>query len=171
MRLLPALPRSALTTPHGFSMIELMVVLAIMAILAMVALPSTQDRLVRDQIIEAAKLVEVAKTPVAAHWAASQAWYANNGAAGLPAEDRVVSNLVKRVEISSGAIHMTFGNSANGGIQDKILTFRPAYVEGAPMVPVTWICGNATPPLNMTVQGIDRSTVAERFRPLNCKPR
>jgi type IV pilus assembly protein PilA len=169
-----AMPRTAshpVRPAPGFSIIELMVVLAIMAILAMVALPNTQDRIVRDQIIEAAKLAEVAKTPIAVHWAASQAWHANNAAAGLPAEDRVVSNLVKRVEISSGAIHMTFGNNANGGIQDKVLTFRPAYVDGAPMVPVTWICGNATAPLNMTVQGTDRTTVAERFKPLNCKPR
>jgi type IV pilus assembly protein PilA len=164
------------TAPHpvrpatGFSIIELMVVLAIMAILAMVALPNTQDRIVRDQIIEAAKLAEVAKKPIAAHWAASQAWYGSNVEAGLPAEDRVVSNLVKSVAIDNGAIHMTFGNQVNGGIKDKILTFRPAYVDGAPVVPITWVCSNANPPANMTVQGTDRTTVADRFKPLNCKP-
>ncbi|HMC15150.1 MAG TPA: prepilin-type N-terminal cleavage/methylation domain-containing protein, partial [Albitalea sp.] len=44
----------------GFTLIELMIVLAIIVILALVAMPSMQDKLVRDQIVEASKLAEIA---------------------------------------------------------------------------------------------------------------
>ena len=48
---------------HGFTLIELIVVLAVIAILAMIAVPSIQDKLVRDQIVEAMKIADIAKPP------------------------------------------------------------------------------------------------------------
>src|SRR5437870_3398449 len=77
--------------PRGFTLIELLIVMAVIAILALIALPSMQDKLVRDQIIEAAKLADVAKGPVAGIWLAKQALPPDNEAAGLPPADKIVS--------------------------------------------------------------------------------
>ena len=154
---------------HGFTLIELMVVLAVIAILAMIALPNMQDRLVRDQIVEAMRLADVAKPPVAAGWSTLRILPANNADAGLPSADKVVSTLVSAVTVEAGAIHVTFGNSANVAIRGRTLTLRPAVVDDAPVVPVSWICAGASAPKNMSVRGTDRSDVAKRFLPLNCR--
>jgi type IV pilus assembly protein PilA len=153
----------------GFTLIELMVVLAVIAILAMIALPNMQGSLVRDQIVEASKLAEIAKTPVALAWTTTQSLPADNAAAGLPSADKIVSNLVSSVAVDAGAIHITFGNRANAAIAGKTLSLRPAVVDDAPVVPVAWVCAGASAPQKMTARGDNRTTVPARFLPLNCR--
>jgi len=162
----------ALTTPPrrtGVTLIELMVVLAVIAILAMIALPNMQGSLVRDQIVEASKLAEIAKAPVALAWTTTQSLPADNAAAGLPSADKIVSNLVSAVAVDAGAIHITFGNRANSLIKGKILTVRPAVVEDAQVVPITWLCGSAAPPGNMTAKGTNRTDVPPSYLPAKCR--
>jgi type IV pilus assembly protein PilA len=154
---------------RGFTLLELMVVIAIIFILATLALPSMQDKLVRDQIVEAVKLAELAKTPVGEAWRASRTLPRDNESAGLPAADKLVSNWIRSVVVEDGAIHLTFGNQANGAIRGKRLTLRPAVVDDTPIVPVAWVCGHARAPDKMTAKGVDRTDVAERFLPLNCR--
>ena len=154
---------------RGFTLIEVLMVLAVIAILATLAMPSLQDRIVRDQIVEAMKLADVAKPNVAAIWKLTHTLPADNAAAALPAADRIVGNLVSAVTVEQGAVHVTFGNQANGAIKGKTLTLRPAVVEDAPVVPVAWVCAAASAPAPMTVHGADRSSVAARFLPLNCR--
>lgn len=155
--------------PRGFTLLELVIVVAVIAILAMLALPNMQDKLVRDQIIDAAKLADIAKAPVAQAWSTTKSLPADNTAAGLPAADKIVSHLVSGVAVEAGALHITFGNSANPLIRGKRLTLRPAVVDDAPVVPVSWVCAGGKVPDKMTVQGTDRTDVPKKYLPLNCR--
>lgn len=153
----------------GFSMIEILVVVAIVAILATLALPSFQSGMVRDQIVAAVPLADVAKKPVALSWTALQVLPADNAAAGLPPPDKIVNNYISSVAVQDGAIQITFGNSAHNVIAGKILTLRPAVVEDAPVVPVAWVCGYAAVPGNMTAKGENRTNVVTGYLPFNCR--
>lgn len=155
--------------PRGFTLIEMMVVVGVIAILALLAIPSYIDKVVRDQVLEALPLADIAKPPVALAWATVQAFPADNAAAGLPAADKIVGNLVSSVTVEGGAIHMTFGNRVNGLIRGKVLTLRPGVVEDAPIVPVAWVCGYAPVPGNMTAKGTNRTNVPPKYLPLKCR--
>ena len=154
---------------RGFTMVELMVVIGVVAILALMALPSYQAKFVRDQIVEALPLADIAKPPIAASWALLQSFPADNAAAGLPVADKIVNNYVSSVSVQGGAIHITFGNRANKVIAGKILTLRPAVVEDAPIVPVTWVCGFAAQPGKMTIKGENKTDVSAKYLPLRCR--
>lgn len=154
---------------RGFTLVEMLVVLAIIAILAMVALPNTTDRVIRAQITEALPLADIAKTPIALAWKATQTFPADNAAAGLPVADKIVNNFVSSVAVEDGAIHVTFGNRANVLIKDKVLTLRPAVVEGEPVVPVVWVCGGAAAPSQMAIKGSDKSSIPANFLPMVCR--
>ena len=169
-------PSRPCTQPvRGFTLIEMMVVVAIIAILAMLAMPNVTDKLVRDQIVEAAKLADVAKGPVAAYWAAPlvppntvRKMPMDNAAAGLPNADKIVNTHISSVTVENGALHLQFGNSAHGAIKGKILTLRPAVVEDTPIVPASWICSAAKVPNNMTLKGNDKTNIDKRYLPRNC---
>jgi type IV pilus assembly protein PilA len=154
---------------RGFTLIEMMVVLAIIGILALMAYPSYQDKFVRDQINEALPLADLAKTPVAASWQVLKMLPADNAAAGLPPPDKIVSNLVSSVALEGGAIHITFGNRAASLLKGKVLTLRPAVVEDAQIVPVAWICGFASVPGNMVARGVNRTTIPSPYLPGKCR--
>lgn len=158
-----------MTHRHGFTMIEMLMVLAVIAILALIALPSYLDMIVRNEVVEALPLADIAKKPVADAWALVQAFPDDNAAAGLPVPEKVVSNLVSSTAIQSGAIHIIFGNRANGLIKGKILTLRPAVVKDAPIVPVAWICGYSQAPGQMTVQGENKTNIPQRYLPQKCR--
>jgi type IV pilus assembly protein PilA len=154
---------------RGFTLLELMVVVGIIAILALLALPTYQDKFIRDQIAEAIPLADIAKPPVAAQWALLQTFPADNAAAGLPVAEKIVNNFIKSVAVQGGAIHITFGNRAHTAIAGKILTLRPAVVEDAVIVPVTWVCGYATAPEKMTVKGENRTNIPPGWLPVRCR--
>ena len=153
---------------HGFTLVELIVVLALVAVLATLAVPSLQGKLVREQIVEAVRIAEIAKGPVAAAWLLTHTLPVDNAAAGLPVAEKIVGNHVESVRLENGAIHVTFGNRANGAIKGKVLTLRPGVVDDAPIVPVAWVCGHAAAVEKMTAKGVDRTTVPASYLPLNC---
>lgn len=150
-------------------MVEMMVVLGVLAILMLMAVPTYQDKFIRDQIVEALPLADLAKGPVAASWALQRSFPADNAAAGLPAADRIVNNFVSSIAVDNGALHITFGNRASGLIKGKTLTLRPAVVEDAPIVPVAWVCGLASVPGKMTARGENRTDIALKHLPVQCR--
>ncbi len=154
---------------RGFTLVEMMVVIGIVAILALMAIPTYQDKFIRDQIAEALPLADIAKPAVALSWAALQTFPADNAAAGLPVAEKIVNNYIKSVAVQGGTINITFGNKANNVILGKVLTLRPAVVEDAPIVPVTWVCGYATAPEKMTVKGENRTNIPPGYLPIRCR--
>lgn len=168
-------PRQSSPSHCGFTLIELMVVIAIIAILALMALPSYTEKIVRDQIVEAAKLADIAKGPVATAWANSvlppsttRTMPADNAEAGLPEPDKIVNNYIRAITVEAGALHLQFGNNAHRVIQGKTLTIRPAVVEDEPMVPPAWICAAGKVPDKMEVKGNNGTTIEKRYLPRNC---
>src|ERR1700719_514737 len=87
----------------GFTMMAMAVVLAIIGILALLAVPSYQDRIVRDQIISAMPLADIAKPPIALSWATLQTFPADNSSAGLPPAEKIVNNFISSVLVQTGA--------------------------------------------------------------------
>ena len=154
----------------GFTLIEVMVVVAVVAILALLAIPNYAERIIREQIVEALPLADVAKPPVAIAWTLTQTLPADNAGAGLPAAEKIVSNLVSSVSLEGGAIHLTFGNRANNQIRGKVLSLRPAVVEDSPVVPISWVCGFAPVPGKMTAKGMNKTSIPANQLPLKCRP-
>jgi type IV pilus assembly protein PilA len=150
-------------------MMEMMAVLAVVAILATLAVPSYLEKIVRDQVVEALPLADIAKNPIAASWAAAHAFPADNAGAGLPPPEKIVSNLVTSLVVRDGAIDLTFGNRAHGALKGKVLTLRAAVVADAPIVPVSWVCGYAAAPATMTVKATNNTNVLARYLPLRCR--
>ena len=157
------------TSRKGFSLIEMLMVVAVIAILALFAIPSYQSKIIRDQIVEGSALANLARGPIAAVWASTKTLPLDNTSIALPAPDKIVSNLVRAVTVQDGAIHITYGNRANGNLKNKTLTLRPAVVEDAQVVPVAWVCGGASVPDKMVVRGENKTDIAKEYLPLNCK--
>ena len=153
----------------GFTIVEMMVVVAILAILAMIAIPSALTRIIREEVSAAIPLAEAAKEPAAAQWKATKTLPADNKEAGLPAADKVVSNLISTLVVDKGVIHMTFGNKARSILQGKILSIRPALIEESQAVPVAWVCGNAPAPAKMTLMGDNKTNIDAKYLPFACK--
>ncbi len=154
---------------RGFTLVEMMVVVGIVAILALMAIPTYQDKFIRDQVAEALPLADLAKPPVALSWAVLQTLPVDNAAAGLPVADKIVNNFIGSVAVKGGAINITFGNKANRAIFGKVLSLRPAVVEDAPIVPVTWVCGYASAPDKMTVKGENKTNIPPGYLPIRCR--
>jgi type IV pilus assembly protein PilA len=154
--------------PSGFTLIEMMAVLAVVAILALIALPSQMDRIAKEQVIEGIKLAELATKRVDAFWLATAKLPDNNEALDLPVADKIVSHRVSSIAVDKGAVHIVFGNQASGAIQGKTLSLRPAIVEDAPAVPITWLCAQSSLPAKMTAKGDNRTTIPRDKLPLRC---
>jgi prepilin-type N-terminal cleavage/methylation domain-containing protein len=99
----------------GFSMMELLAVMAFVAILAALAMPSMMERIVRNQIVEAAQLTDIAKKPVAAAWSAAALLPLDNAAADLPSADKIVGNHVSALTELPLSARQALGRA--GGLQ------------------------------------------------------
>lgn len=154
---------------NGFTLIELMIVVAIMGILATMAVPSYQERAIKAQIQEGLGLAEYAKESINAFYRAQRRMPKNNAEAGLPPADKIIGNHVAAIEVADGAVHIKFGNRANKNAVGKVVTVRPAAVSGYSQVPLAWNCGTAEPPAGMKAFGANQTTMPGVFLPVNCR--
>ena len=124
----------------GFTLIELMIVVAIIAIIAAIALPSYQDYTIRSQVSEGVVLASGARAAV---WDfVSQRGYMppNNASAGLPSSTSIKGKYVTSVLVGANTILATFGNRANTAISGKVLRLTPAIQDGT----IDWSCSSTT---------------------------
>ena len=154
---------------RGFTLIELMIVIAIVGILSTLALPSYMDRIIRAQVSEGLALSEFARQSVQAHYSRSKGMPKDNAVAGLPPSASIMGTYVTDVQVADGTVTITFGNRTNRFLSGKKLSLRPAVVEGHPVVPISWVCGNAAAPGKMKVLGQNRTDMPDTYLPIDCR--
>jgi type IV pilus assembly protein PilA len=139
----------------GFTLIELMIVVAIIAILAAIAIPAYQDYLVRSQVSEASTLADGAKTAIAEFYSNTGNFPTNNASAGLALSTDIRGKYVKSVDVSTdkGIIEVAFGGGANTAIQSSIFALSAITHAGS----IEWSCANA------------KTTVAPKYLPTSCR--
>ncbi|HEZ5344320.1 TPA: pilin [Neisseria meningitidis] len=126
------------TLQKGFTLIELMIVIAIVGILAAVALPAYQDYTARAQVSEAILLAEGQKSAVTEYYLNHGIWPGDNSSAGVATSSKIKGKYVEKVEVANGVITATMlSTGVNKEIQGKKLSLWAKRQAGS----VKWFCG------------------------------
>jgi type IV pilus assembly protein PilA len=142
----------------GFTLIELMIVVAIIAILAAIAIPAYQNYLVRSQVSEAAVLADGVKTPLTEYYANKGSWPSSTASIGLPSTAASLGGkYVSGIVISSGIVSVTLGNKASAKISGEIFALSPTDNGGS----IAWTCNGNT--------GAVKTTVPQQYLPATCR--
>lgn len=138
----------------GFTLIELMITVAIVGILAAVALPAYQDYTIRAQVTEGVSLASGAKAAVSEYHSNKGEFPEDNAAAGLTATG-AQGKFVSGVQVEDGVITATFGNQANSNLAEETIVLTPAETDAGNL---EWSCGGS-------MVGGDK----EKYLPSSCR--
>jgi type IV pilus assembly protein PilA len=143
----------------GFTLIELMIVVAIIAILAAIAIPAYQNYLIRAQVSEGMVLTSGARTAVSEYFSNFGEWPTNNVAAGLPQTATSINGkYVESVKVDKGIITAQFNaTNANKAIQGDKFVLSP--VSGTEAGSIQWTCTSTKA----------KSTVPNKYLPSSCR--
>jgi len=136
---------------RGFTLIELMIVVAIIAILAAIALPAYQDYTIRSQVSEGVTLADGVKSAVWDFVSNTGRMPPTNLSAGLVGAGSITGSYVSSVNVAGGVITAQFGGKANVDITGKTILMSPSTTAGA----IQWRCKSAT--------------LASKYMPTSCR--
>lgn len=155
----------------GFTLIELMIVVAIIAILASLAISAYQTYTVRAQVAEGLNFAAGAKVPIVDALTNTGTAPADRVAAGMtPDPASTNGSYVSRVDIEDGRVDVTYGGPrAHQDIVGKTLSLTPYETAGNTVI---WRCGNAAAPAGALINGGAPhlpATVDPRYLPSSCR--
>ncbi len=137
---------------QGFTLIELMIVVAIIGILAAIAIPAYQDYTIRAQVSEGLNLSGGAKAAVTEYFMDRGTLPTTNAISGLETDTNIQGKYVAKVTVASGVITVTYGKDAHAIINTKAIRLTPVTaVAGS----VQWQC--------------DSANVADKHLPAACR--
>jgi type IV pilus assembly protein PilA len=163
----------------GFTLIELMIVVAIIGILAAIAIPAYQDYTVRSQVTEGLSLAAAVQTGVSESFANTGIWPADNTAAGGDNASLPGGKYVGSVTVTTGTIDIKYGTNgvygtqANANINAKHLFMQPTLSGNNDVV---WNCGLKVatvvgqPTGTASPDAVAGTSVLAKYLPQSCRP-
>jgi type IV pilus assembly protein PilA len=147
---------------HGFTLIELMIVVAIIGILAAIAIPAYQDYTIRAKVSEGLVIASMAKSAVAETKASTGAWPGSNSAAGI-------GTTIRSKYVGDGATNSGVVISGNGVITVTYLAALDPIVSGLTVVFVPTFLNGSVVDWTCNDTGT-AGTLQSKYRPANCRP-